>query len=103
VKQGRDETPASCFAACQNTEFSCQTQSGTNRTPTLAELSPSATGCVGTSKAGASTQPLELDCTQAKACWGPEGSRTCATAAFSALSFAFARGAAGTTICTRVE
>lgn len=104
VKQGRDETPASCFAACQNTAFSCQTKAGTTRTTTLAELSPSPTGCVGSSKAGASTQPLELDCTQAKACWGPEGGRTCVSAAFSALSFAFDRGgAAGTTICTRVE
>ena len=40
VNGGRDDTAASCFAACENTAFTCQAKSGTTVTVTEAELTP---------------------------------------------------------------
>src|SRR5258708_7657695 len=44
---GRDEKPESCFAACQNTAFTCQAKSGGTSTVTKADLQLTQAGCEG--------------------------------------------------------
>src|SRR5688572_3136560 len=68
---GRDDTAASCFAACQNSTFTCQAKAGASTTVTEAELTPEPIGCVGTLKKGEEPAvALKLDCGERKVCVG---------------------------------
>lgn len=102
---GRDDSASACFAACQNSSFSCQARSGTSTALTTVELAlDGLVGCVGTTTAGTETKSLKLDCTARKVCVGDSATQTpttCVSATFSALSFAYASGGGPETVCTR--
>jgi hypothetical protein len=107
---GRDTKPASCFAACQNTEFSCATKGGASPIVTNAELLREGDGCVGTLTAdrGAANEKvlaLKLDCASGDICiaTAPGGAPTsCVAGTFSAFSFAYVPTAGGVmNLCTR--
>lgn len=103
---GRDSDPASCFATCSNTAFTCQAKSGTATVVTQAELSPAedGTGCVGSLKDGAGTVALKLDCPQVKVCIGGTPGTTptdCVAATFSAMTYGYTPNGGVLTVCTR--
>ena len=100
---GRDDDAASCFAACQNTAFSCQPKGG--GTISTADLFPDANGCTGTLTTDGAASALKVDCLARQICTGadPAGEATaCGGATYSAFSFAFTpTGADGELVCTR--
>lgn len=90
-EDGRDEDPASCYAACSNTTFTCSSN-------VVATLAPEQTGCTGTvGPAGGATKTLKLDCGAKKVCI--DG--TCIDGKFSAFTFAYTQAGATEVICTR--
>jgi hypothetical protein len=108
---GRDDNASSCFAACQNTGFTCQTK-GDSTSAALAtvELAPDASGCSGVLTTGAATASekvvsIKLDCLQGLLCRGEAAeapATDCVPATFSAFSFAYAPTAGGaSSVCTR--
>ncbi|MBS2012771.1 MAG: hypothetical protein JST00_07790 [Deltaproteobacteria bacterium] len=92
---GRDKTMASCFAACQNSNFSCRSKELPRSILTI-ELAPTDTGCAGSVKEGSAERKMAIDCGNGRAC--TNGS--CVDATFSAFSFGYEIGGA-TTVCTR--
>lgn len=99
---GRDEAPSSCFAACQNSFFTCQTKVGSKTTITQVDLVLEGAGCEGTlTEDDGSAVPIELNCTRAEVCIGSSSSADCLAATFSALSFAYPSDDDALTICTR--
>lgn len=96
---GRDDSAASCFAACQNTEFACQVTTATGRSTVRAALQPTKDGCAGAITLGGRDETISLDCPTRKACVGT----SCGAAMFSALSFAYAPEGGARTVCTRVK
>jgi hypothetical protein len=105
--EGRDNEAASCFAACQNTSFSCQAKAeGQSTAVGTADLMPEGGGCAGTlTTEGDEAFELELDCSLRTVCVGSapgEPATVCVSGMFSAFSFAYAPSAGGATnICTR--
>lgn len=98
---GRDDAASSCFAACQNTSFSCKTKDGA---VTIADLAPDPMGCTGTLKRAAEVIALKLDCVGRKVCaGGPPGQppTSCVPGTFSAFSFAYTPSGAPPNVCTR--
>ena len=105
---GRDDNAASCYAACQNTSFTCQTKGTATTTITTAELALDDRGCSGTMSIGSANPTenvaLKIDCRSREICKGaaPEQpATTCVAGTYSAFSFAYANAAGGTTLCTR--
>jgi hypothetical protein len=98
---GRDASPASCYAACQNSAFNCQT-TGSLET-FAAEVALDDRGCSGTltPAAGSSASvALKLDCRAATVCRASaagQDATACVPGSFSAFTFAFA----GNIVCTR--
>jgi hypothetical protein len=102
---GRDSEPASCFAACQNTAFTCQAKGASSTTITEAELVIGGSGCTGTLKtSGGTTVALKLDCAERTVCIGGAPGTTptdCAPGTFSAFSYAYTPKDDVLTVCTR--
>lgn len=102
---GRDTSAASCFAACQNTSFSCQAKVGAATTLSEAELTLDATGCTGSVTRGTSPAvALRLDCVEAQVCVGGSPGTTpadCVDATFSAFTYAYTSEDGAFTLCTR--
>ncbi len=103
---GRDASAASCFAACQNTSFTCQAKDGAAaRTTSRVELTLDATGCTGSVTIGTSAAvALRLDCVEAQVCIGGSPGSTptdCVDATFSAFTYAFTPEDGAFTLCTR--
>lgn len=105
---GRDDNAASCYAACQNTAFTCQTKGTPTTIITTAEMAVDDRGCSGTTTVdGSSTGEsvaLKLDCHSREICKGaaPDQPATaCVPGTYSAFSFAYANAGGGTTLCTR--
>lgn len=105
-KDGRDEDPASCYAACSNTAFSCQA----GNVATNADLIPDSTGCAGTLTTGKGTADekavaLKLDCGAKKICIGTapgQPADNCVAGSFSAFSFSYTPAAGGAqNVCIR--
>ena len=102
---GRDSEPASCFAACQNTGFTCQAKASTGTTVFATELLLDATGCSGSlKKTDEPAVALKLDCTQAQVCIGGAPGTTptdCVAATFSAFTYGYTPNGGVLTVCTR--
>ncbi|MBX3222333.1 MAG: hypothetical protein KF795_17570 [Labilithrix sp.] len=102
---GRDTSAASCFAACQNTAFTCQAKNGSRTTVSEAELTLDATGCTGSLKQGtAAAVALRLDCAEAQVCIGGAPGTTpsdCVDATFSAFTYGYTPSGGVLTVCTR--
>jgi hypothetical protein len=101
---GRDDTTASCFAACQNGLFSCQAKSGTSTTVTTADITPEPAGCGGTLTKGTEVVALKVDCAERKVCVGSapgEPASSCVPATFSAFAFAYTPTGGAQNLCTR--
>lgn len=106
-EDGRDDTAASCFAACQNLQFSCSATGETKETVT--ELVPEGKGCLGTWTSGRGTTSersgaLAVDCVERVVCVGdaPGAPATaCVSGTFSAFSFAYTPEGGKKTVCTR--
>lgn len=102
ANDGRDDKPASCYAACQNGSFTCKA-SGSAATTTVS-LAPDQTGCAGTATTSAGALPMKLDCNQAKVCLAsapggtPDG---CTGGLFSAFSFSYTPAGGVENVCTR--
>jgi hypothetical protein len=89
-EDGRDTEPASCFAACSNTAFTCGSL--------VASVTPDSAGCTGTiGPAGGTTQTLKLDCGAKKVC--VEGA--CVDGRYSATTFAYTPAGGTQIVCTR--
>lgn len=87
---GRDTEPASCYAACSNTSFTCGS--------VVANVSPDSAGCTGTiGPPGGATQTLKLDCGAKKVCV----ESSCVDGRYSATTFAFAGAGGAQVVCTR--
>ena len=101
---GRDDSTASCFAACQNGLFSCQAQSGATITVSSADVTPDIQGCSGTMTEGDVVVALELNCAQSTVCLGSapgEAATICVPGTFSAFSFAYTPNGSAKNLCTR--
>jgi hypothetical protein len=106
---GRDDLAASCFAACQNTAFSCQAKSTSGTTVTAVDLTPDGTGCSGTITAnGAASETalaFKLECASRTVCMGSAPGQpptSCVQATFSAFTFGYTPGSGGSiNLCTR--
>lgn len=105
---GRDESQASCYAACQNAGFTCQEKSGSTTVVTTADMVPDAKGCSGTLTTGSATGPavaLAIDCTNIQICRGAaagEPATLCVSGTFSAFAFAYEpTTGAPKNVCTR--
>lgn len=104
-KDGRDEDPASCYAACANTAFSCQA----GNVATNADLVPDSTGCSGTLTTGKGTTDekavaLKLDCGAKKICIGAapgQPANDCVAGSFSAFSFSYTPAGGAQNVCIR--
>lgn len=104
-KDGRDEDPASCYAACSNTAFSCQA----GDVATHANLNPDASGCSGLLTTGRGTAEekgfaMKLDCGAKTVCLAdtPDGpATTCVSGSFSAFSFSYKPASGGENVCIR--
>lgn len=92
-EDGRDTDPASCYAACSNSTFTC-TPGGL-----VASVTPDSAGCTGTlGPAGSpTTQTLKLDCGAKKVCI--EG--TCVDGRYNATTFAYTPSSGSQIVCTR--
>lgn len=90
---GRDSDPASCYAVCSNTSFTC------GSSPALvANLAPDEKGCTGTiGPAGGATKPLKLDCGPREVC--VDGA--CVGGSFSAFTFSYTPAGGAKIVCTR--
>lgn len=87
---GRDTEPASCYAACSNSSFTCGTL--------VANLAMDSAGCSGTiGPAGGTTQTLKLDCGAKTVCVDS----TCVEGRYSATTFAYTPAGGKQVICTR--
>jgi hypothetical protein len=106
---GRDDNAASCYAACQNTAFTCQTKGASTTAISTAELAVDERGCSGTivasgAAAGEEGAALKLDChdrTICKADAPGQPATACVAGVYSAFSFAYALAGGGTMVCTR--
>lgn len=106
--QGRDDLPASCFAACSNADFSCQAKTASGTSVTTAELAPDSEGCSGTlttaSASGDTVVAMKVDCLARKVCLGSAAGQpatSCVAATYSATSFAYALSSGALNVCTR--
>lgn len=109
---GRDAAASSCYAACQNTGFTCQ-MNGDPKAESLFTLSlvPDDEGCSGTLTTGEATAnertvEIKLQCRGAKVCIADapgQPATACVTATFNAFTFAYTSAAAGgaANVCTR--
>ena len=89
-EDGRDTEPASCYAACSNSSFTCGSL--------IANVAPDSAGCTGTiGPATGATQTLKLDCGARKVC--VEG--TCVDGRYSATTFAYTPAGGTQVVCTR--
>lgn len=89
-EDGRDTDPASCYAACSNTAFTCGSL--------VASVTPDAAGCTGTiGPAGDATQTLKLDCGAKTVC--VDGA--CVAGRYSATTFAYTPSGGMQIVCTR--
>lgn len=87
---GRDTEPASCYAACSNSSFTCGTL--------VANLAMDSAGCTGTiGPAGGATQTLKLDCGARKVCI----ESACVEGRYSATTFAYTPSGGKQVVCTR--
>lgn len=87
---GRDTEPASCFAACSNSSFTCGSL--------VANVTPESTGCSGTiGPATGATQTLKLDCGAKKVCV----ESSCVDGRYSATTFAYTPAGGTQIVCTR--
>lgn len=107
---GRDDKAASCYAACQNGAFTCQTKGDPSAVLTTIELTPETGGCSGTLTTGSTTPneqsvAMKLDCTLGDVCQGDapaQPATTCLKGLFSAFSFSYVpKGATAQRVCTR--
>ena len=103
---GRDSEPASCFASCQNTAFTCQAKGPGGTAVSEAQMSGDSTGCVGSVKdvCGGDPVAMKIDCTNAQVCVGGAPGTTptdCVPATFSAFNFAYTPTGGVQTICNR--
>jgi hypothetical protein len=105
---GRDQSGASCYAACQNAGFTCQEKTGSATIVTTADMVPDAKGCSGTLTTGSATGPavaLTIDCTNIQICRGAaagEPATLCVSGTFSAFAFAYEPSTgAPKNVCTR--
>lgn len=106
--QGRDDTAASCFASCSNTDFSCQAKTASGTVVTTADLAPDQEGCTGTlttaSASGETVVAMKLDCLARKVCTGSapgQAATNCVPATYSATAFAYTPAGGVLNICTR--
>ena len=92
-EDGRDTDPASCYAACSNSTFTCAPGG------LVASVTPDSAGCTGTiGPAGSpTTQTLKLDCGAKKVCI----ESTCADGRYSATTFAYTPSGGSQIVCTR--
>ena len=106
---GRDDNASSCFAACQNVAFTCQTKGDTGATITTVDMILEAKGCAGTLTTGA-TMPNEqsvaisIECAKGEICRGesPGAAATvCVSGLFNAFSFSYIPAGAAENVCTR--
>lgn len=89
-EDGRDTEPASCYAACSNTAFTCGSL--------VASVTPDSAGCTGTiGPAGGATQTLKLDCGAKKVCVDS----ACVDGRYSATTFAYTPSGGTQIVCTR--
>jgi hypothetical protein len=87
---GRDSDPASCYAACQNTSFTCGSL--------VANLAPDSAGCTGTiGPEGGASSTLKLDCGARNVCIDS----ACGGGTFSAFTFSYTPAGGAKVICTR--
>jgi hypothetical protein len=87
---GRDTEPASCYAACANSSFTCGSL--------VANVTPDSAGCTGTiGPASGTTQTLKLDCGAKEVCI--EG--TCVDGRYSPTTFAYTPAGGTQIVCTR--
>jgi len=102
---GRDSEPSSCFAACQNSLFSCQQRADGKIVVSKADLTLDSSGCSGTLTTGDDAVALKIVCLDAQVCvGGAPGTEptSCVPGTFSAFSFAYApEEGAAQNICTR--
>jgi hypothetical protein len=108
---GRNAEASSCFAACQNTGFTCAPRGAASAAEQVSvQLETNPAGCAGTLAIGAGTAseqqvPVVIECLKKTFCRAdaPGGAATtCSATTFSAFAFAFTpSGAAVETICTR--
>lgn len=108
---GRTAEASSCFAACQNTEFTCVAKGAPSTAVAVSvQLETNMAGCAGTLSTGAGTMseeqvPVVIECLKKTFCRAdaPAGAATtCSAATFSAFAFAYTpSGATVETICTR--
>jgi hypothetical protein len=108
---GRTAEASSCFAACQNTGFTCAPRGAASAVEQVSvQLETNPAGCAGTLSIGTGTAseqqvPVVIECLKKTFCRAdaPGGAATtCAAATFSAFAFAYVpSGAAVETICTR--
>ncbi|HSO31701.1 MAG TPA: hypothetical protein VLT33_04280 [Labilithrix sp.] len=104
---GRDDNASSCFAACQNAGFTCQTKG--DATPTTVEMVLDPKGCTGTLTTGTppaeSSVAMTIECAKGEICRGaaPGGAPTvCVSGLFSAFSFSYVPSAGvAENVCTR--
>ena len=104
---GRDDNASSCYAACQNAGFTCQTKGDT--TPTTVEMILDPKGCTGTLTTGTppteSSVAMTIECAKGEICRGasPGAAATvCVSGLFSAFSFSYVPTAgAAENVCTR--
>jgi hypothetical protein len=106
---GRDDNAASCYAACQNTRFTCQTKGDSSAALATVDVAVDERGCSGT--IGSVSAPadqglaIKVDCRDKTVCKGdaPGAPATvCVSGTFSAFSFAYTpSGAAAASVCTR--
>lgn len=105
--QGRDDDPASCYAACSNPSFTCQ--AGTAITHASVTPDQEGKGCVGTLTEGKGTASeksyaILLDCGKKQVCIGDtpgQPATACVSATFSATSFGYTPASGAQNVCTR--
>jgi hypothetical protein len=105
---GRDDNASSCFAACQNSGFTCQAKGDSTIVTVEMLLDPK--GCTGTLTTG-STTPTEssvaitIECAKGEICRGASPGAPadlCVSGLFSAFSFSYVPSAgAPENVCTR--
>ncbi len=100
---GRDDKPESCFAACQNTAFTCLTKGAS--TTSKADLQLTQAGCEGTLTDDGVALAMKIECLRAEVCLGAaagQAASECVKGTFSAFAFAYTPGSGGAqNVCTR--
>jgi hypothetical protein len=91
-EDGRDTEPASCYAACSNSTFTCVPGA------LVVSVTPDSAGCTGTvGPAGGTQQTMKLDCGAKKVCVDS----ACVDGRYSATTFAYTPSGGSQVVCTR--